>query len=282
MRAAVAALAALLFGCAVSPPETRSAVHVVSLHPYAGKLRYIESSSPARARLLFDTAGGLTLFSPAIASAAECHPYTKLTSLRMSGERLEVDGCGPSRLAIDTLKLQPEAGVFDLMALLPKELPRIDGLVSLQTFADHVVTIDLARNTLEVAGAVDRKRLHSMRAIPIRFSRSFAGAGLDVFVRIQGTRGPLWFELDSGNLDSVRISKHVLDQLGLATLQTESLQQGNAANIALNIEGLGPVTVEARGADIIYDGALNAVFLESAVFVLDLKHATAWGKLNDR
>jgi hypothetical protein len=283
MRTAAVALVLLLAGCASSPPEQPpTAAHVVNLHAYAGKLRYVESSSPAGAKLLFDTGGGLTLYSPAVASAADCTPYKRLTALRMNGERFEVEGCGPSRLTFDALALQPEAGVFDLMALLPKELPRLDGLVSLQTFADHVVTIDLANNSLEIEDRVDARRVSAMRSVAIRFSREFAGAGLDAFVRVQGARGPLWFELDSGNLDDVLISRHAVEQLNVDASRLRTLQEGKPAEISLQIDGLGPVTVQARGADIIYDGALNAALLERMVLVVDLKRALAWAKLNDR
>jgi hypothetical protein len=121
----------------------------LNLHPFVGKLRYAEATSPGGAKLLFDTAGGLTLLSPPAAQSAHCVPYTKLTALRMNGDRFDVDGCGSTRIAFDSLTVHPESGVFELMDLLPAGLPRLDGLVSLQTFVGHVVTIDLAANRLE-------------------------------------------------------------------------------------------------------------------------------------
>lgn len=89
------------------------------------------------------------MLSPPAAQSAHCVPYTKLTALRMNGDRFDVDGCGSTRIAFDSLTVHPESGVFELMDLLPAGLPRLDGLVSLQTFVGHVVTIDLAANRLE-------------------------------------------------------------------------------------------------------------------------------------
>jgi hypothetical protein len=42
------------------------------------------------------------------------------------------------------------------------------------------------------------------------------------------------------------------------------------------------VAVTAKGADIIYDGVLNADLLERMVVVLDLKKGAGWARLNRR
>lgn len=278
---AIAVLALVLSACASSASTPVRTAHVLNLYPYAGKLRYLEPTSPAGTRLLFDTGGGLTLLSPTSAASVRCVPYTRLTALRMSGERFDVDGCGPVRLAFDTLLVEPDVGVFDLMTLLPDGLPPLDGLASLQTFTGHVVTIDLANNRMEVADSPDPRALVDMSALPIRLSRPAAGAGLDVVVRIQGTHGPLWFELDSANLGPVIVADRALDQFNLSPQQVEALKRGETVDIGLPIDGLGRVVAAATAGDIIYDGVLNAAFLERAVIVLDLVRSLAWGRLNE-
>jgi hypothetical protein len=272
----------MLSGCASSRPTTERSTYIVTLHPYVGKLRYVEATSPPGARLLFDTAGGLTLLSPAIAQSAHCIPYKRLTAFRMAGTRFDVDGCGPAQVAFGSLAVQPESAVFDLMSILPAGLPQLDGLISLQTFLGSVVTIDLARERLEIADAPDNQAVASMSSLPVRLSGSFAGSGVDVFVRIHGSRGPLWFELDSGNLDSVLISNRLLDQFDFSPAQVQSLQQGTPTRVLLQLDGLGKVIVSARGADIIYDGVLNADLLERMTVVLDLGHGLAWAKLHSK
>jgi hypothetical protein len=269
-------------GCVTSTQPTHQPPVHLELHPYAGQLRYIEATSPVGARFLFDTGGGLTLLSPSLAKKLGCTPFTRMTTLRMNGERFDVDGCGPSRLTFDSLAVAPDAGIFDLMALLPAGLPRLDGLASLQTFAQRVVSLDLAQNRLDIADAVDRSQVRRFKELSIRLARNAAGAALDVFVRIDGTQGPLWFELDSGNLDSVLISDRAIDQLGLLAAQTESLRQHKPTKVSLQIGQLGPVAVTAASADLIYDGALNAATLEQMVLVIDLNRSLAWATLNRR
>ena len=278
MRTALLGIALNLIGCA-SPVSPASRVIHIPLHRYAGKLRYVEASFPPGAHLLFDTGGGLTLLSPNTAKSVHCAPYTRLTAFRMSGERFDVDGCGPVRLSFGSLVVEPDAAVFDLMSLL-SGLPNLDGLASLQTFAGHAVTVDLANNQLTIADSVDRRDVRGFSPITIRLSRPFAGAGLDVFVRLSGAAGPLWFEVDTANLDTVRISNRVLDQLGLSPHQLQSLRQGLPTSVTLPIDGLGRVVVTAGAADIIYDGVLNADFLERVKLVLDLASSSGWAKID--
>lgn len=279
MRTALAGIALALTACA-NLDAPAPAVIEIPLHPYVGKLRYLEASSPPGARLLFDTGGGLTLLSQSAANLVDCTPYTRLTAFRMSGERFDVDGCGPTQLAFGSLLVEPEAAVFDLMALLPEGLPRLDGLASLQTFAGHVAVIDLANNELTIADSVSRDDTRGLAPLTVRLSRPFAGAGLDVFVRVSGSSGPLWFEIDSANLDTVRISRRALDQLEFSPAQLQSLRQGASTEVTLPIDGLGRVAVTAGAADIIYDGVLNADFLERVKLVLDLRHSLGWAKLH--
>jgi hypothetical protein len=197
----------------------------------------------------------------------------------MNGERFDVESCGPSRLVFGSLTVNADTGLFDLMSLLPTGLPKLDGLASLQTFAGQVVTLDLAGNRLCVDSAVDSSKIREMVPLPIRIAHSAGGAGLDVFIRIEGSSGPLWFELDSANLDNVLIADRVLGQLGLSQPQLESLRDHQPTPIALRIGALGPLNVTATGRDLIYDGALNADTLERLIVVLDLKAASGWVSL---
>ena len=272
-------MALALTACATMDAPAPAVIEI-PLHPYVGKLRYLEASSPPGARLLFDTGGGLTLLSQSAANSVDCAPYARLTAFRMSGERFDVDGCGPMQLAFGSLLVEPEAAVFDLMALLPEGLPRLDGLASLQTFAGHVAVIDLANNQLKIADSVGRDDTQGLAPLTVRLSRPFAGAGLDVFVRVSGSSGPLWFEVDSANLDTVRISRRALDQLEFSPEQLQSLRQGVSTEVTLPVDGLGRVAVTAGAADIIYDGVLNADFLERVKLVLDLRHSMGWAKLH--
>jgi hypothetical protein len=277
--AASAGLALLLAGCAEpAPPAART----LSLHRYAGKLRYLEANAPPGAHLLFDTGGGLTFLTPSAAESIGCVPYTQLTALRANGDRFEAEGCGPVQLSFDSLQVRPELGVFDLMALLPSGLPRLDGLASVATFAGRVLTIDLAHERLIVRDAVDPEEIRGASPLAIRLSHPFAGAGLDVFVRVDGARGPLWFELDSGDLDAVSIAPRVVDQLGLPAAEVAALGAGATREVELPIAGLGRVPLRAKAAEVIYDGVLDVDFVAGTLLVLDLPRALAWARRWER
>jgi hypothetical protein len=278
MRQILAGVALLLAACAGGPRLEPPQHHVLELKPYAGRLRYLELTSPAGVRLLFDSGGGITLLSPATASSAGCVPYTRVSTMRMSGERFEIDACGPATLQFGNLQVRPEIGVFDLSALLPAGMPPVDGLASLQTFEGFWLLLDLGHNRIEVNPS---HRGEDMTPVPIRFSRSFAGAGLDAFIRLDGSRGPLWFELDSGNLDEVLLSPRVLDQLGFTPEQRADLLAGSPTKVRLPISGFGPVEATARKADIIYDGVLNAAFFERFMMLFDLADGRGWLRRGD-
>lgn len=280
VRAAVLAFTVLVCACAEPAPVYSPRPQELVLHPYVGRLRFLEAASPAGARLLFDTGGGLTFLAPDVADSLHCIAYSRLTALRMSGERFDVDSCGAVQLRFGALEVRPNTAVLDLMKVLPQGLPHLDGLASLQTFDGHVVTLDLARGLLSVAGSTPTARTDHMRRIAIRLSRPFAGAGLDVFVRVSGSRGPLWFELDSGNLDPVILSTRIIDQLDLSPDEVGALAGGSTVAVSLSLDGLGPAIVHARAADIIYDGVLSAEFLERMTLVLDLDRSLAWAELN--
>jgi hypothetical protein len=49
--------------------------------------------------------------------------------------------------------------------------------------------------------------------------------------------------------------------------------------VTLDVIGLGPVRNEAVVADLIYDGLLNARFLNDVVLTIDLASVKAWAKL---
>jgi len=159
---------------------------------------------------------------------------------------------------------------LDLMALL-KGAPPIGGVVSLHTFRDRAFTLDLAANRLVLESRRSlAKRITKMPQVSIRTSRQAGGAALDVFLAVDTPNGSIWLELDSGNAGPVLLSPHALTQLGL------SLRDDEARQVTLNVRGLGPTPLEVAVKDLIYDGLLNAAFLESVVLTVDLPSERAW------
>jgi hypothetical protein len=156
------------------------------------------------------------------------------------------------------------------MAVL-QGLPKIDGLVGLPAFESQIVTLDLGSDRVIIETPESAaERLRSMREIRVRPSYQAGGAALDLFVAVDAPRGPIWLELDSGNISSVFLSPHAVAQLGI------DLPPEGQHETTITISGYGPVRIGASVRDTIYDGLLNARFMHGVVITIDLRHMQAW------
>jgi len=270
-------LLAALLGCAHAPPPGDGGAREVRLERYAGRLRTVQVAvGGADRRFLLDTGGGITLLAPATAREAGCVPWGRLTGFRMSGERMDFPACGPVPLELAGTGLVPEAAVLDFARILPPGLPPLAGLVSLQTFGSRAVTLDLGGGRLWIETAASlAERTRGMAPLPARPQLDMGGAGVDLFVAVDGRRGRLWFLVDSGNLDEVLLAPHALEEVA-AGETLEALRAGRTVEVDLRLAGLGQARVEARERDVIYDGVLNAAFLERVVLAVDLGPVRAW------
>jgi hypothetical protein len=274
VRAPVVLLSALTLGSVSvearqpSPPE---AVVELRLAPYMASLRTIavrvvDETMP----FLLDTGGGLTVLTPEMARAASCIPFGRVTGFRSSGERLDFPRCGPVTLRLGSMVVRTEAAIFDLAPLL-KGAPPVGGIIALHTLHGRAVTLDLRANRLiiETSRSLAR-RIRGASPIPVRASRQAGGAALDLFLEARTPHGSIWLELDSGNAGPVLISPHAMAQLGV------SLSPEQPSRVALDVPGLGPASVDAVVKDLIYDGLLNAAFMESILLTVDLAAERAW------
>lgn len=244
------------------------------LSPYVGRLRTVLVRVGEReAPFLFDTGGGGTVLSLASAKAAGLTPFGRATGFRHDGGRVDGQRGGPIALSLGAFERRGEVGVLDLDAWLAG-LPRVGGIVSLETFEGAALTVDLAHDRLFVESAASlAARTEHAPELVVRIGRQVAGAGLDLFVAIEGRHGPLWFELDSGNVAPVLVAPHAFAELGL-----EPLPIGATRSASLDLAGLGPVECEIQAKELIYDGLLNAAFFERHVITLDLASARAWAR----
>lgn len=243
------------------------------LKPYVAGLRALDvvigdTSLP----FLLDTGGGLTLVTPALAAAVGCEPFGRSVGFRHNGEAVSLARCPPVALGLDGWSAAAhELAVWDLMSLLPEGLPELGGIVALNTFDDLAITLDLGGSRLVVESRASlEQRVAGAAELRLREAHQAAGSSLDVFLAIESEPGPLWFELDSGNAGPVLIAPHAAEQLGLDLSGTEP------RGVTLNLAGYGPVTVQAVAREMIYDGLLNASFLEDHVVTLDLRRERAW------
>ena len=268
------------FSACSSPParepenlDSGTEVLTLQLQPYVGRLVTL---SPVLGedtlRLLFDTGGGETLISPSVAEAISCDPRGRSVGFRMSGERVEWPMCSDLefRFASESFH-DPAVGVWDLMAILPEGLPHLDGLMSLKTFQDRLLTIDLAgRRIVLESEASFQARVNRMNPIQVRIATGSDGGSLTLFVRgrVSGSDEDLWFLLDSANLADVLLAPHVATDL-------------ESSDIEITLGDSLRVTAPARSSDIIYDGALSEAFLRQMVLSVDLRTGHAWATRSD-
>jgi Aspartyl protease len=250
----------------------------VPLHRYAGALKTVSVTAGGSAwPFLFDTGGGLTLITPKLAARLGCTPFGRVTGFRMSGEPVHFRHCEAAGLDVSGVRLDhAPIAVFDLMALLPPELPELGGLLSLESFRDRPVTIDWAADRLvletEASLAERTRRLPEMR---MRLATGEDGASVTVLVEVAARRGSLWFLLDSGNLAGTLLAPHALALLGLSPPGSPPVLD----RVSLEPVGLPAVTGPAEVRDLIYDGVFGEGFLGRGVFTLDLRSRRLWGTL---
>lgn len=248
----------------------------IGLEPYMGRLRTVRVRAANREwNLLFDTGGGVTIVSPAAAEAMRCLPRGRLTGHRMSGEAISMPTCAPGALEIDGWMAPPQTlAIFDIMSLLPSDWPRIDGVVSLRSFTDRLVTLDLAVNTLVVHGerTTAGEDLPSVGTrIPGRIATGPSGGELLVFAGVVTGADTLWLLVDSGNLDVVPLAPHAARLLGMPdTVGAED------ARLSLPLAPAEPSVVHARVRELILDGALNAAWLEQGRLTMRLADGSLW------
>jgi len=262
------ALAAVaLLACA--PVQGQSPVVELRLEPYVGRL--VTVSAVVRGDtlpFLLDTGGGETLITPAIAEGLGCAPSGRTVGFRMSGERVELALCEDVTLTLNGQAFaHPDIAVFDIASLLPADWPPLGGVLSLKTFANRSVTLDLANARLIVENdASVVQRVTHMTRVRSRLASGTDGRSLTVFLRmVAPTVG--WYLLDSGNLDVVRVRSHVVSNAGSG----EEIASG-----FVQLEGAEPIESQWRTADIIYDGALSEAYIRQWVITLDLSKGETW------
>jgi hypothetical protein len=247
--------------------DSGSAPVHVALNPYTGRLVTVDVVIEGdTARLIFDTGGGETLISPEIAKRVGCDPTGRSAGFRMSGERVDFQLCYAVPVSIGGVAFEHEQlGVWDINAVLPEGVPPVDGVLSLKTFADQPITLDLGNGllTLETAASY-RDRIRDMTRLTSRLATGTDGDELDVFVRGE-VDAPAWFLLDSGNLDVVQVAPHLGDSDG-------------TWEHVLHVDGMPPVATSFRTRDIIYDGVLSEEFMREWVFSFDLASNEVWVK----
>jgi hypothetical protein len=213
------------------------------------------------ARLLVDTGGGATLVTPDFAARLGCKPQGVDIGRRMNGDAVSFQRCPAQLLQAGSFRtsISPLA-VFDVNALLPGELPRLDGVMALDAFTGRVVRIDWAAGRIEVAPETADPPL------AVRWATGDSGRFLSALARVDGPPGGLWFLLDSGNLAGTLVSEDVL---------AEGLLHPKEGVLHLAIGGRPTRAFTYPAARLVIDGALGTDFLLSGPLTLDLRYVAS-------
>lgn len=271
IRRGLLMVAALLAACDGAPPQHAGIVAPVEipLVPYIGRLSTVDATiQGVPTRLLFDTGGGATFISPAIAAKIGCIPSGRGAGLRASGERIDFQYCPEVMMLIGGISFgHPQIAVWDVQAVLPDGVPTVDGVLALDVFARQPVTLDLQRQqlTLETATSLER-RISSMNELQARIATGSDGDELTVFVRATAPVAG-WLLIDSGNLDVVLVADRFRNPEAAADGTWEA---------PLKLAGMPETGTTYRAADIIYDGMLSDEVLRQWTITFDLANQRVW------
>lgn len=247
---------------------------VIAVAPYLGVIWSLEASLNGKTQtFLFDTAGGLSVITPATAREIGCEPWGRVTGFRMRGDRVDEKRCDGLTFQVGDAALKaPTVGVWDFANILPKDAPPIGGLIALDSFAGKVVTLDLAHRqiVIETPKSFEARRAAGTK-VDLILSREAQGLALTPFVAVETARGKVWMELDSGSDAAVIVGDHNAPLFGMdPSLKTrQPLHAMLSGGVKLDTEA-------ARVMPLILDGNIGAAILKQWVITLDLEHARAW------
>lgn len=253
-----------------------SAQDTIYLKQYVSNLKQVEVTiSGETCHLLFDTGGGETFISPEVAKRLGKRVWGSATTFRMSGEMLHYQKADSVALQIGSKTYyHPTVGVWDLMSILPAGLPKIDGVLSLKTFAGKILSMDLAAGKLVVETDASYKRAaRNMTLLPSRFATGMNGAELTIFLGVRHAARPYWFLFDSGNLNDLLLSHPTAAAWGLQPDTVTVRKELGTLPIQL-----GKAKWEGKAASdkIIYDGALNYTLLSRSRYMIHFGRKEVW------
>lgn len=224
---------------------------------------------------LFDTGGGLTIISPSIAKEIDKAVYGNFVGFRMSGEKVESKLCDSVYIKIGGSSFfHSYVGVFDIMSLLPEEFKRVDGLISLKTFENEKISLNLKENKLIVETEQSFvKKIKNMNLVKSQFASGPSGGELNILTGILFKNHYWWFLFDTGNIAQTIISDNTAKEWGInLTNESESSGIGEFIFVLAGDSISAPTAIEK----IIYDGALSYNFIYQSEYTISLKDEKIW------
>jgi hypothetical protein len=250
---------------------------ILPLKKYVGNLKTLQVFIQDKSfNFIFDTGGGETFISPEIAKMLRRPVYGRNTGFRMRGERIEFQRCDDVKLNISGIDFHlPQVAVWDIMSILPKNFPKLDGVVSLHTFSRNKLTLDLRNNQLLVETDRSFKRtIRAMTPVAAIFSTGLQGREINLFIDISIRSKDYRFLFDTGNIDKTKLVPSTAIEMGLK-YDSETKERLEVGKIKLKI---GQKLIETEGVieNVIYDGVLDFGFISQSVYTIDISNRKAW------
>ena len=163
------------------------------------------------------------------------------------------------------------------MSILPKEFPKIDGVISLKSFAETILTVELSKNILIIENKTSAKKaIKEKSLLTTRFANGLEGAELNIFIGIPKQNNLYWFLFDSGNSGPLLLSN---ESAKIWKIEKESQNDNPENNPETDfIIGDKKLKIKPFIRDIIYDGVLNFDAISKYVFTIDFKNKEVWIK----
>lgn len=250
----------------------------ISLENYFRTLKSVKVEIENKTyNFLFDTGGGLTIISPEIVKEINKSAYGNSVGFRMSGEKIETKVCDSVNIKIGGINFfHASVGVFDIMDFLPKELKRIDGLISLKTFEQMKIVLNLSENELIVETKKSfGEKIKRMDLVKSRFASGTNGTELNIFIGTPFNNNLWWFLFDSGNISQTKISTIVAKEWNLKMNKEGEITETGEFKFAIANDSITALTVIDK---IIYDGALSFDFISQSEYAISFKDKKVWTK----
>jgi len=260
----------LQFLCTAFFGFTQDTIH---LKPYIENMKTVEVIiEEKKYNFLFDTGGAETLISPEIAKTINKKIYGSTTGFRMSGEIIKAQKADSILLKIGkTQMFNKTVGIWDLMSILPKDFARIDGIISLKSFEESILTIDLSKNIVIIeTKASAKKKIKGKSLLTTRFANGLEGSELNIFVAIPKENHLYWFLFDSGNTGPMLLSNESAE---IWKVQNDNYENNPESEFVIGQKNL---KIKPFVRDIIYDGVFNFDAISQYVFTIDFKNKEVW------
>ncbi len=262
----------LLFICSTLVGFAQDTIH---LKPYVSELKSVEVFiNNKKYNFLFDAGGGETIISPSIAKLLNKEVYGCSTGIRMNGEMIRYQNVDSVSIKMGNIKIfHKTIGVWDIMSILPKEFPKIDGVLSLKSFGNNILTIDLSNNILIVENkASAKKQIETKTILPSRFANGTDGTELTLFIGLPKYDNMYWFLFDTGNIGPVILSPECAALWGL---QSKTKDSKSLAKLEFII-GKNKIETNTYSEKIIYNGVLNFETISKYIFTIDFRKKEVW------